>query len=244
MTDGAVGSSPASGRSLCVIPARGGSARIPRKNVRPFNGVPLIARAISTVLASGVADRVVVSTDDAEIAEVAHAAGADVPFVRDPVLSGDHTPTIPVVANAIERLGDLDRGRFATTWVVYPTAALLLPDDLVDARRVFAESGAVVAMSVVESRGPIERAWRRGPGGAGSMVSPSHVETRTQDLPPAFFDAGQFYVALTEFWLSGATLADAHPMLLPLPPWRSVDIDTEADWQLAERLSATQPPPA
>lgn len=224
--------------ALCVVPARGGSTRIPRKNVRPFAGTPLIVRTIRTVVASGVADRVVVSTDDPDIADLARSAGADIPFLRSPELAGDHTPTIPVVADAIARLAETEGCSYDTTWVVYPTAALLEPGDLVAAQRTFVESGADVAFSVVETRAPIERAWRCDDAGRGSMVQPEHVETRTQDLPPAYFDAGQFYVAASGFWTAGARLTDADPLLIPLPPWRAIDIDTEDDWRLAEALHA------
>ncbi len=226
--------------SLCVIPARGGSRRIPRKNVRTFAGVPAIARTIETVATSGVADRIVVSTDDEEIAAVSRSAGAETPFIRRAELADDHTPTIPVVGDAIDRLAELGGGPFATTWVVYPTAVLIEPDDLVRASEARAAAGARVAMSVVSSRAPIERAWRRAVDGRGHMVSPDHAATRTQDLPVAYFDAGQFYVATTEFWTSGVSLADASPLLVPLPLDRAIDIDDEADWSAAEALFAAR----
>jgi N-acylneuraminate cytidylyltransferase len=223
--------------SLCVIPARGGSQRIPRKNIRPFAGVPILARTIGIVIEAGVADRVIVSTDDDEIAEVARSAGADVPFLRSADLAGDDVPTIPVVADALTRLAD-EHGASDTVWVVYPTAVLLEPSDLALARDAFLTSGATVAMSVVESPGPIERAWRRSGDGRGRMVSPDHVETRTQDLEPAFFDAGQFYVARADFWIGGATLADVEPLLVALPRERAIDIDTVDDWRFAESVFA------
>jgi len=222
--------------SLCVIPARGGSQRIPRKNIRPFAGVPILRRTIGIVLESGVADRVVVSTDDAEIADVARAAGAEVPFLRAPDLAGDHVPTIPVVADTITRLAEREHRAFDTTWVVYPTAALLEPRDLVQARDAFISSGTTAALSVVESPGPIERSWRRAANGRGRMSAPEYVNTRTQDLQPAFFDAGQFYVADTSFWLGGMTLAEIGPLLLPLPRERAIDIDTLDDWRFAESV--------
>ena len=223
--------------SLCVIPARGGSQRIPRKNIRPFAGVPILARTIGIVIASGVADRVIVSTDDDAIAEVARSAGASVPFLRSADLAGDDVPTIPVVADALARLGD-DHGDIDTVWVVYPTAVLLEPEDLVRAADEFRAAGATVAMSVVESPAPIERAWRRSGNGGGQMLSPEHVETRTQDLEPAYFDAGQFYVARADFWVSGATLAEIDPLLVQLPRERAIDIDTLDDWQFAESVFA------
>ena len=227
--------------SLCVIPARGGSQRIQRKNIRPFAGVPILARTIGVIIESGVADRVVVSTDDEEIAEIARAAGAEVPFLRTADLAGGDVPTIPVIADMLTRLRETEPGAVDTaslTWVIYPTAALIEPGDLVRARDEFIASGASVAMSVVQSAAPIERAWRRSSNGLGQMTSPEHVETRTQDLEPAFFDAGQFYVAAAEFWLGGSTLADADPLLVPLPRERAIDIDTIDDWRFAESVFA------
>ena len=227
--------------SLCVIPARGGSQRIQHKNIRPFAGVPILARTIGVIVESGVADRVVVSTDDEEIAEIARAAGAEVPFLRTADLAGGDVPTIPVIADMLTRLRETEPGAVDTaslTWVIYPTAALIEPGDLVRARDEFIASGASVAMSVVESAAPIERAWRRNSSGLGRMTSPEHVETRTQDLEPAFFDAGQFYVAAAEFWLGGSTLADADPLLVPLPRERAIDIDTIDDWRFAESVFA------
>jgi pseudaminic acid cytidylyltransferase len=226
--------------SLCVIPARGGSRRIPRKNIRPFAGVPILTRTIGVVQESGVADRLVVSTDDEEIAEVARAAGAEVPFLRAGDLAGDDAPTIPVIADALTRLAASGALAADITWVIYPTAVLLEPGDLVRARDAFDSSGTTAAMSVVVSPGPIERAWRRQADGSGRMSSPNHVNTRSQDLPAAFFDAGQFYVADTDFWLSGASLADVGPLLLPLPRERAIDIDTLDDWRFAESVFAAR----
>lgn len=223
--------------ALCVIPARGGSVRVPGKNVRPLAGVPILARTIRTVREAGIVDRIVVSTDDDGIASVAREAGADVPFRRPAHLADERTPTFPVVADALERLA-VDGPLPPTTWVVYSTAALLEPGDLVAARDLLESSGAPVVMAVVEARGRIERAWRRDGRGRGAMVDPAHVETRSQDLPAAWFDAGQFYGATTDFWRSGATLADVEPVLAPVPAARAVDIDTEDDWQLAEALFA------
>lgn len=224
--------------SICVMPARGGSKRIPRKNLRPFAGIPIITRTIGVILESGIVERVVVSTDDAEIAELARGAGAEVPFLRAPELAGDHVATIPVVADTLTRWSAEGRSITDPVWVVYPTAVLLEPSDLRDARDAFDASNRPVAMSVVESPAPIERAWRRFDDGRGRMVAPDHADTRTQDLPASWFDAGQFYVADSAFWLGDATLAEVSPLLLPLPRRRVVDIDTLDDWDHAEALFA------
>lgn len=222
-------------RTLCVVPARGGSKRVPRKNVRLLGGVPMLARTLRAVVASGVADRIVVSTDDDEIAAIALAEGADVPFRRPAELADDHTATAPVVAHAVGELalaGDV----YDAVLVVYPTAVFTEPGDLQTAKRMLAASEASLVMTVCRYGTPIERAWRMGDDGRGRMVQPEHALTRTQDLPPSFHDAGQFYIGTTEFWTGSGLVAPAHPVLIELAPWRAVDIDTEDDLALAERL--------
>ncbi len=225
---------------LCVIPARGGSRRIARKNVRSFGGVPAIARVIDTLLHTRTIGRIIVSTDDDEIAEIAVAAGAEVPFRRPAELASDDAPTAPVVAHAIAWLSAGGHTPPSTVWVVYPTAVLLLPDDIDAAAERFADSGARAAISVVRAAQPIERAWRRRPDGRGEMVAPDRASTRTQDLPDAFFDAGQFYVAATDVWASGEHISTTSPMLIELPLERAVDIDADHDVQLVERLLAAR----
>ncbi len=178
------------------------------------------------------------STDDDEIAEVARAAGADVPFLRSADLAGDDVPTIPVVADALARDWPTSTVRATRSGSCIRPRCCSSPQISCGPRDEFLTSGATVAMSVVESPGPIERAWRRSGDGWGRMVSPEHVETRTQDLEPAFFDAGQFYVAHADFWIGGATLADVEPLLVPLPRERAIDIDTVDDWRFAESVFA------
>lgn len=221
--------------TICVIPARGGSKRVPRKNVLPVAGVPMIARTIGTVIESGVAGLVVVSTDDDEIASIAVDAGAQVPFRRPAALSDDRTPTAPVVAHALDELASLDVTPDRVI-VMYATAVMTSADDLRRAVAVAETSSAPLVMSVCRYPMPIERAWRLGPDGRGDMLHPEHASTRTQDLAESFHDAGQFYVGTREFWTSGGDIAGARPALVELPRWRAVDIDTEQDLDLVERL--------
>lgn len=223
-------------RTLCVIPARGGSKRVPRKNVRLVAGVPMIARTIAIVTASGVADRIVVSTDDEEIAEVARQAGAGVPFMRPQGLADDYTPTAPVIRHAVQQLEEQGDQGYGLILVVYPTAVLLEPADLSDAREALLAAGTRVVMSVGRYRSPIERAWRVDSSGRGHMPSPEYELSRTQDLPASYFDAGQFYFGRREFWMEGASLVGARPTLVELPGWRAIDIDTAEDVALAELL--------
>jgi pseudaminic acid cytidylyltransferase len=230
--------SEGSGRFLAVVPARGGSKRIPRKNIRPFRGVPLLARTLEAVLLSDVFDEVVVSTDDTEISAVALDAGAAVPFMRPPELSDDWTATRSVVAHAIEAV-QAEFGSFDAVCCIYPGAVLMTPDDYSASGGLVDEAlkcGAVVA-AVVRYGHPIQRALRRGDGG---LLEPSggtdSLAQRTQDLEPMWHDAGQFY------WASPARWRTHEPLLstvvpYELPEWRVQDIDTEDDWIRAEMIS-------
>ena len=219
---------------LAVIPARGGSKRIARKNVKPFAGRPMIHYAIAAAQASGVFDRIVVSTDDAEIAQVALAAGAEVPFMRPARLADDAAATVPVVAHALQALGD---GGWHARQVccIYPCVPLLRPRELVDALEMLERDGVPYVFPVVAFESPIQRALRRSSDGSTSPFSPEHAQTRTQDLEPAFHDAGQFYWGTADAWKAGL---DVHlnARSLVVPAWRAVDIDTPDDWTRAELL--------
>lgn len=227
--------------AICVIPARGGSKRVPRKNLADVGGQPLISRTIDTVLRSGVAHHTIVSTDDPEIANVARSAGADVPFTRPAELADDHCPTAPVVAHALDATADAI-GSVDLVVVVYPAAFLVTPDDLRAARNSFVQSNATALMTVRALPTPIERVWSRADDGTGTMLWPEHALTRTQDLPLAYHDAGQFYIGTPEFWKRGGDFPAANPQLLILPTWRAVDIDTDEDLQFARMVWAGRHP--
>lgn len=217
---------------LAVIPARGGSKRIPRKNIKPFAGRPMIAYAIDAARGSAVFDRIVVSTDDAEIADVARQHGADVPFLRTPELSDDHAGTVPVIADAIRRCGELG-WHAEQVCCIYPGVPLLHSDDLRGALALLEESAADYAFTVSAFPAAVQRALRRGSDGTMAPFFPEYVETRTQDLEPAFYDAGQFYWGRTAAWLAGQS-PHLNGRGFVIPEWRAVDIDTPDDWHRAE----------
>lgn len=220
---------------LAIIPARGGSKRIPRKNIRPFAGKPMIRYAIDAARESGLFDHVVVSTDDEEIAAIAAEAGAEVPFVRPPELADDHTPTVPVIAHAIEACRALGwEARFVCC--IYPGVPLIRVGDLASALALVRE-GAPYAFPVAAFPSPIQRALRLGADGTVRPFQPEHAATRTQDLEPAYYDAGQFYWGQTEAWLEGLNI-HRHAKAVVIPEWRVADIDTEDDWVRAEALHA------
>ena len=220
---------------IAVIPARGGSKRIPRKNSKPFCGKPMIAWSIETALQSGCFDKIVVSTDDAEIAEVARQCGAQVPFMRPAELSDDHTGTTAVIAHAINWLGE--RGQLPEqVCCLYATAPFVSVDDLHRGITALTETGSDYAFSVTSYAFPIQRAIRITSAGGVNMFNPEQFNTRSQDLEEAYHDAGQFYWGRTDAWLQGRMIFSPAAAPVILPRHRVQDIDTPEDWTRAEWL--------
>ena len=213
--------------SLCVIPARGGSKRIPRKNVRDFCGRPMIGWSIAAAREAGL--RVVVSTDDGGIAEVARSEGAEVPFLRPAELADDMTGTVPVIAHAVRELG-----AEGPVCCLYATAPFVRAEDLAAGRAAL--GGATYAFPVTTFPFPIQRALFLGEDGAVAMREPEHETTRSQDLREAWHDAGQFYWGRAEAWAAGLPLYSSGARGVPVPRARVQDIDTEEDWARAEWL--------
>lgn len=221
--------------TIAVIPARGGSKRIPRKNIRSFFGTPLIARTIRILAASGLFDRIIVSTDDAEIAGIAKAAGAEVPFDRPSGLSGDNVPTAPVIEHAL-RVNGVRDGSSSFVCCVYPAAVLMTSDDLRAAQEILRGSDLDYVFSATSYAYPIQRALRRLPTGGCEMFQPEHINTLSQSLEHAFHDAGQFYWGRACAWLERRPVFGAKSEMFILPRYRVQDIDTEEDWAFAELL--------
>lgn len=220
--------------TIAVIPARGGSKRIPRKNIKAFAGRPMIVHAIAAALDSRLFEHVVVTTDDPEIADTARRAGAEIPFVRPAELADDHTPTVPVVAHAIEALEQIG-WPVATVCCIYPGVPFIQVADLAAALDLLRNSGADYAFPVAEFQAAIQRALRRTPEGRMSPFHPEFELMRTQDLEPAYHDAGQFYWGSRDAWLSNPRI-HSNAAGLVIPNWRVVDIDTPEDWERAEIL--------
>jgi len=222
---------------LAVIPARGGSRRIPRKNIREFCGKPIIAWSIEAALRSGCFDRVIVSTDDAVIAEVARAHGAEVPFMRPAELSDDHAPTVPVIAHAIRWCEtEADARVIEAACCIYATAPFCRAEDLRAGEEILAQEGVDYAFPVVSYGFPIQRALRIAADGHVAMFQPEHAATRSQDLEPAYHDAGQWYWGKRAAWLSERPIFSPASRPLVLPAERVQDIDTPEDWARAELM--------
>lgn len=220
---------------LAVIPARGGSKRIPRKNIREFYGKPMIAWSIEAALDSGLFDKVIVSTDDEDIANVALANNAEVPFMRPEDLSDDHVGTIPVVQHAI-RWYDEKGFRFDQICCIYATAPFIRSSDLRLGLEALEENLAEYAISVSSFPSPIQRAIKMTKKGRLQMFHPECFNVRSQDLEPAFHDAGQFYWGTHKAWVEEIAIFSEKTAPVVIPRIRVQDIDTPEDWEHAETL--------
>jgi len=222
-------------RTVAIIPARGGSTRIPRKNIRDFCGKPMIAWSISAAEQSGCFDRIIVSTDDAEVAEIAQARGAETPFVRPAELSGEHTGTRAVMNHALRWLLEHDeRPEFACC--LYATAPFVRPEDLRAGLDLLAGSSAAFVFSVTTFASPIQRAVRILATGRMEMIQPDHAKTRSQDLEPTYHDTAQFSWGRTDEYMVDPPVSLEHALPLVIPRYRVQDVDTPEDWRRAELL--------
>jgi pseudaminic acid cytidylyltransferase len=220
---------------IAIIPARGGSKRIERKNIKPFAGKPMIAHAIETAKKSQLFDHVIVSTDDREIRSIANSYGALTPFERPASLSDDHTGTDEVIRHALSMIEPELKPHLICA--LYPCTPLLPQARLIEGYEALADLEMRYSFSVLEYPHPLKRALRRAQKGV-IMINPDMLEKRTQDLETHYHDAGQFYWGRTKAWLGEEPIFS--PLSVPIVCTRveAVDIDTEADWALAESLFA------
>lgn len=221
--------------NAAIIPARGGSKRIPRKNIRPFAGKPMIAYSIEAAKESGLFERVIVSTDDPEIAEIALRYGAEVPFIRPANLADDFTGTDSVLLHVLEWLQANDRlpDFFCC---IYATAPFIRTEYICQGFKLLLSHQATTAFPVATFPSCIFRALRIEKHGRLEMVWPENREKRSQDLGEAYHDAGQFYWANTLKYLTERRLFSADAVPVPIPRYLVQDIDTFEDWENAERM--------
>ncbi len=219
---------------LAIIPARGGSKRIPRKNIRDFLGKPIIGYSIEAAQKCGLFDHIVVSTDDAEIADVARRFGAEVPFMRPAPLADDHTGTAAVVKHALQMLDKTAQpAEFACC--IYATAPFVTPQDLQAGFELLLTTRKDYAFSVASFGFPIQRALRLKDGGV-EPIYPQYRETCSQDLEEAYQDAGQFYWGRASAWLADVPIYSRSAAPFMLPRHRVQDVDTLEDWKRAESM--------
>jgi N-acylneuraminate cytidylyltransferase len=222
---------------VAVIPARGGSKRIPRKNIKDFCGKPMIAWSIETAQKSGCFDEIIVSTDDDEIAGVAQSYGASTPFVRPAALSNDHASTTAVIAHATRWALD-QRLPIEAVCCIYATAPFMKVDDLKQGWSLLNSCNWLYTFAAAEFGYPIFRSFKRAKEGGIEMFFPEHFTTRSQDLPVALHDAGQFCWGRPNAWLDETRVFSHHAAPIVIPRWRVQDIDTEDDWVRAEMMAA------
>ena len=218
--------------TIAIITARGGSKRIPRKNIKDFLGRPIIEYSIKAALESGIFSEVMVSTDDEEIAEIAKHAGAKVPFLRSKENSNDHATTGDVLMEVLDYYKKQGTD-FEYVCCIYPTAPFVTADKLKKAYRIIKESDGyqlnpVVAYSFPPQRGVVIR------NGELQMVQPQHRLTRSQDLETYYHDCGQFYFYREDKLVEGNGVITEHIVPLVVSELEVQDIDNETDWKLAE----------
>lgn len=219
--------------SICIITARGGSKRIPRKNIRDFCGKPIIAYAIHTAITSYLFEEIMVSTDDEEIAAVAKSYGAKVPFMRSAEAANDYTPTAPVLIEVIHEYQKRER-QFDYLCCIYPTSPLLRGSRLVQAFELLTQNELDCVFPILRFGFPIQRAFRLHENGLVSMFHPENLIVRSQDLEPAYQDAGQFYFMKVVSLLEKQSLVTDRTAGLLLDEMEAQDIDNLSDWQIAE----------
>ena len=219
--------------NVAIIPARGGSKRIPRKNVGIIGGKPAIAYPIELALNSGLFERVIVSTEDQEIATIAVKYGAEVPFIRSTTLSHDNSTTIDVISDAIQRL------RLAGVDLVcsiYPVTPLLRTERLLEAHELIQDSSWDYVFPACEYTTPIDKAFRKDIFGKVQSLSPNYMNLRTQDLEKSYFDAGQFYFGKASSWEKKLPILDGNSTFIELARHEVFDVDEQADWDYIKKI--------
>jgi N-acylneuraminate cytidylyltransferase len=218
---------------IAIIPARGGSKRIPRKNVREFHGKPIIAYSIETALKSKLFDIVMVSTDDQEIADLAKSIGAEVPFLRSTKNSDDFATTSDVLAEVIQYYKEQGTD-LMNVCCLYPTSPLINDNDLKEAHNKFNEGEFDVLMSSVEYSFPIQRAFHLNGSNEIQLIQPEYIHSRSQDLKSSFHDAGAFYFFRVDPFMQHRTLWQGRIGAFVMPESKVQDIDCLEDWKIAE----------
>jgi N-acylneuraminate cytidylyltransferase len=222
-------------KPIAIIPARGGSKRIPRKNIKMLLGKPIIGYAIENAISSGLFESVIVSTDDEEIAEISKSFGAEVPFFRTSELSDDFATTVDVIADTISNLGE----KFDTDTLVcciYPVTPLLRYERISQAITClknenwdYVFSGQLLPIS-------LNRTFELNNSGVVKINNLDHVYTRTQDLSTSYYDAGQFYLGHRASWAQRKSIFGSNSTIIKMSKLEAIDVDTLDDWEDMETL--------
>ena len=220
---------------IAIIPARGGSKRIPNKNIKSFAGQPIISYSIKVAQDTDLFDRIIVSTDSEKIAELAKTCGAEVPFIRPAELADDFAGTIPVLIHALNWLNEHE-STADYFCCIYATAPFVQSEYIIKGLNLLKERNATTAFSVTTFAYPIFRALKIDDNGRLKMIWPEHENSRSNDLPEAYHDAGQFYWGNTEKFMKGKTFFSSDAVPIVIPRFLVQDIDTPEDWETAEKM--------
>ena len=218
---------------IAIITARGGSKRIPRKNIKSFCGQPIIKFSIDAAIKSQLFDEVMVSTDDAEIAEIATKCGAKVPFLRSAKTSDDFSTTTDVLNEVLEAYSSSLKRDFDYFACIYPTAPFVTPQKLKSAFERLIQNDADSIITAVKYSFPPQRSFTIS-NGLVKYRYPEFVSSRSQDLEPVYHDCGQFYFCKTSAFLESSSLVTENTIAFEVPEEESQDIDTLSDWNIAE----------
>ena len=221
--------------NIAIIPARGGSKRIPKKNIKKFLGKPIISYSIEAALKSKLFKKVIVSTDSDEIANIAAEYGAEVPFLRPKQLSDDFSGTHEVVGHAVEWIEE-KISKLDYVCCIYATAPLIQDNDLVKGFEIIQKGNWDSVIASTSYSYPIFRSFKKNSQGGLKMIFPEFYNSRSQDLPEIYHDAGQFYWAKPEIWKKPSEMYNEKNAIVEIPNYRVQDIDTLEDWRRAELL--------
>lgn len=221
--------------NIAIIPARGGSKRIPRKNIKEFHGKPLIAYSIEAAKKSNCFDKIIVSTDDNEIAEIALKYGAEIPFLRPKDISNDHATTMDVIQHALNWYKEQEK-HIEYACCIYATAPFISSLSIKKGLKALTTGNFNYAFSATSFPFPIQRAFSLNSNGTTQMFNPENLNTRSQDLVEAYHDAGQFYWGKSDAFLTKKNIFSENSYAVILPRNTVQDIDTPEDWKNAESM--------
>ena len=225
-------------KNICIIPARGGSKRIPKKNIKNFLGKPMIAYAIEVAQQSKIFSDIYVSTDDESIAEIARFYGAKIPFIRNSELSNDYAGTVPVISDAILKIEMIEMTILGDVFCLYPCVPILKSQYLIDVYKEHNKNRLLdfYTFPVAKFNSAPQRAFKLGFNNRILQLNPEYERVRTQDLEEIYHDTGQFYCGSRDLWVSGKNI-HSFGIGYVIPSYQVVDIDTEDDWLRAEIYS-------
>jgi pseudaminic acid cytidylyltransferase len=221
--------------NICIIPARSGSKRIPKKNIKSFFGKPIIAWSIKIAIESKCFDKIIVSTDDNKIANIAKRYGAEVPFMRPKKLSGDFTETVPVISHAIKWQIKNDQ-KPDYVCCIYATAPFIELSNLKNCLEILKNSDSDYVFPATNFAYPIQRSFKIQNNKRLKMFYPKYRKSRSQDLEEAYHDVGQFYWGSSDAWLKNKEIISKNSTPILVPRARAIDIDTIEDWEIAEKM--------